>query len=64
MIDAGFTAVPGTQIVGPPTSHAVDVLTPEAVGFVAQLHRSFNQRRLQLLGQRRERQAAILVAPP
>ncbi|HEX6474088.1 MAG TPA: malate synthase A [Candidatus Limnocylindria bacterium] len=36
--------------------HAESVLTPEALGFVAQLHRSFNQRRQRLLGERRERQ--------
>ena len=46
----------GVQITAP-TEHAADVLTPEALGFVAQLHRSFNQRRLRLLGDRRERQA-------
>jgi malate synthase len=40
-----------------PADHAADVLTPEALGFVAQLHRSFNLRRLRLLGERRERQA-------
>jgi malate synthase len=37
--------------------HGAEVLTPEALGFVAQLHRSFNQRRLRLLGERLERQA-------
>jgi malate synthase len=37
--------------------HGPEVLTPEALGFVAQLHRSFNQRRLRLLGERLERQA-------
>jgi malate synthase len=37
--------------------HADAVLTPEALGFVAQLHRSFNQRRQRLLGERRDRQA-------
>jgi malate synthase len=46
----------GVQAVAP-ADHATDVLTPEALGFVAQLHRSFNQRRLRLLGERRERQA-------
>ncbi|HEX6655250.1 MAG TPA: malate synthase A [Candidatus Limnocylindria bacterium] len=39
------------------TDHADEVLTEAALGFVAQLHRSFNQRRLRLLGDRRERQA-------
>jgi malate synthase len=46
----------GVQLTG--TAHGEDeVLTPEALGFVAQLHRSFNGRRLRLLGDRRERQA-------
>ena len=40
-----------------PADHAETVLTPEALGFVAQLHRSFNRRRQRLLGERRDRQA-------
>ena len=40
-----------------PAEHADTVLTPEALGFVAQLHRSFNRRRQRLLGERRDRQA-------
>jgi malate synthase len=35
------------------------VLTPAALGFVAKLHREFNQRRKALLADRKERQAAI-----
>jgi malate synthase len=46
----------GVQVTTP-AEHAESVLTPEALGFVAQLHRSFNQRRHRLLGERRERQA-------
>jgi malate synthase len=38
-------------------SHAEEVLTAEAVDFVAQLHRSFNPKRLRLLADRAERQA-------
>jgi malate synthase len=49
--------VPGVQVTDPGVAHRDEVLTPEALGFVAQLHRSFNQRRLRLLGERRERQA-------
>ncbi|HET7142060.1 MAG TPA: malate synthase A [Candidatus Limnocylindria bacterium] len=49
------TATPGVELTAP-ADHAEEVLTPEALGFVAQLHRSFNQRRLRLLGDRRERQ--------
>jgi malate synthase len=48
---------PGVTVLGPSAARADEVLTPEALGFVAQLHRSFNQRRLRLLGERRERQA-------
>jgi malate synthase len=47
---------PGVDVTAS-AEHADEVLTPEALGFVAQLHRSFNQRRLRLLGERRERQA-------
>ena len=49
--------LPGIAIVGPETPHADEVVTPEALGFVAQLHRSFDPRRQRLLGERRERQA-------
>ncbi|HEX7196167.1 MAG TPA: malate synthase A [Candidatus Limnocylindria bacterium] len=41
------------------TSHADEVLTPEALGFVAQLHRSFNAERERLLLDRRRRQARL-----
>jgi len=40
-------------------AHAEAVLTPEALGFVAQLHRSFNPERLRLLLDRHRRQARI-----
>jgi malate synthase len=52
--ESGLAA--GVQLVAQ-ADHAADVLTPEALSFVAQLHRSFNPRRLRLLGERRERQA-------
>jgi malate synthase len=45
------------KVTIPDVPHAGEVLTPEALDFVAQLHRSFNQRRLRLLGERRARQA-------
>jgi malate synthase len=48
--------VPGVTVTRPDVPHA-DVLTPEALDFVAQLHRSFNPRRLRLLGERHARQA-------
>src|SRR6188508_1273858 len=51
-----LTEVPGVQVTQP-AQHAEAVLTPEALGFVAQLHRSFNRRRQRLLGERQDRQA-------
>jgi malate synthase len=47
----------GIEVTAPGALHADDVLTPEALGFVAQLHRSFNTRRQRLLAERAERQA-------
>jgi malate synthase len=49
--------LPGIEVIGPAGPYAGEVLTPEALGFVAQLHRSFNRRRQRLLGERRDRQA-------
>ena len=49
--------MPGVEVIGQGAPHAAEVLTAEALGFVAQLHRSFNLRRQRLLGERRERQA-------
>jgi malate synthase len=47
----------GVQVTDRGVARADEVLTPEALGFVAQLHRSFNPRRLRLLREREERQA-------
>ena len=41
---------------GPSPAHADEVLTPDAIAFVAGLHRAFNRRRLELLAARAERQ--------
>ena len=49
----------GIQIQGPVDSELAAILSPEAVAFVAGLHRSFNPRRQELLHAREERQAAI-----
>jgi malate synthase len=57
MPEPAIAMPPGIELAAQPTPHADEVLTPEALGFVAQLHRSFNPRRLRLLGERRERQA-------
>jgi len=48
---------PGVEVIGPPHDYADEVLTPEALTFIASLHRSFNARRLRLLADRSERQA-------
>ncbi|MGH2356435.1 MAG: malate synthase A [Candidatus Limnocylindria bacterium] len=49
---------PGVEIVSA-IDHSGDVLTPDALAFVADLHRSFNSRRQELLAARRKRQAAF-----
>ncbi|NGM48018.1 malate synthase A [Caulobacter sp. 602-2] len=45
------------QILGPIGGRAVEILTPEAVAFVADLHRRFDGRRRELLAARQARQA-------
>jgi malate synthase len=47
------------QIIGPMPSGYDSVLTPDALAFVADLHRRFNQRRMDILQQRSLRQRAI-----
>ena len=47
----------GIDIRGPPTARSEEVLAPEALAFVAGLHRRFEPRRRELLALRRERQA-------
>ncbi len=49
----------GISIVGPRVDGSESILTPEALAFVAHLHRSFNPVRLALLERRAERQAEI-----
>ena len=49
----------GIQVLGDVSPVFADILTPEALTFVAGLHRVFNTRRLELLARRDERQAAI-----
>jgi len=50
---------PGVQVLGPAVPGFERVLTPEAVGFVADLHRRFNPTRRVLLERRAARQAEI-----
>ncbi|MFN8467435.1 MAG: hypothetical protein U0X20_17890 [Caldilineaceae bacterium] len=49
------TVLAGVRVVGPMNSTVEAVLTPDALDFVAGLHRTFNLRRVELL-QRRGRQ--------
>ena len=50
---------PGVTIAGPRVAGSEDILTPEALEFVAHLHRSFDPVRQALLERRIERQAEI-----
>src|SRR5215218_7625916 len=43
------------SIVGPPAGRSAEILTPEALDFVALLHREFDGRRRELLAARAER---------
>ena len=52
---------PSIQISAPVTPDFARILTPEALAFVAGLHRSFNARRLELLAAREARQTRIDV---
>ncbi len=49
----------GVEFLLPPVAHHERILTPEAVAFVAELHRRFNARRLQLLAARAQRQRRL-----
>lgn len=50
---------PGLALTRPDAPHAGDVLTQEALGFVAQLHRAFNAERERLLADRAWRQERL-----
>ncbi|MFD8595592.1 malate synthase A [Kitasatospora sp. NPDC059646] len=53
------SAVPGVVVAGPPVQRAEEVLTPQALAFVAGLHRAFDGRRRELLTARRARRDGI-----
>ncbi|CAM3558860.1 malate synthase A [Hydrogenibacillus schlegelii] len=56
----GAIAAPdGVEIRGPVTAAFAEILTPEALAFVAELERRFGGRRLELMKRREERQAEI-----
>ena len=46
----------GVEITGPITADYATILTPEALAFVANLHRQFEGRRQELLARRQARQ--------
>jgi malate synthase len=54
----------GVDIRGPMTREYADILTFEALSFLAKLHRNFNRRRLELLAARVERQKQIDAGAP
>jgi malate synthase len=49
----------GIKIAGPLADHFSEILTPEALQFVAKLHRTFDRRRKELLERRDRRQAKL-----
>jgi len=49
----------GVQVLGPMHDRYDEVLTPEALGLIASLHREFDGRRRELLEQRRQRVAEL-----
>ena len=55
-------SVTAVRLVGPPVSAGDDLLTADALSFVATLHRAFDHRRCALLGARPARRAALAGA--
>ncbi|WP_432988105.1 malate synthase A [Dactylosporangium sp. CA-233914] len=49
----------GVEITGPLGDRFAEILTEEALSFLAELHRTFDGRRLSLLALRKEREAAL-----
>ncbi len=56
---ADIATLAPAEVVGPVEGRAVEILTPLALAFLAQLHRRFDARRRQLLGARIERQKRL-----
>ena len=50
------SAAPGVHVHASPSARQAEILTDEALAFLADLHRRFNARRLELLARRMERQ--------
>jgi len=59
-----FQTPPGVEVLGEITSAVQQVLTPEALAFVAELHRRFNNRREELLAVRACKIAASKLRGP
>ena len=57
--NGAMTDAPAAVQITNPTAHDDEVLTPDALTFVAQLHRSFNPERLRLLADRAARQLRL-----
>ena len=49
----------GVEILAPVSESYATILTPEAVAFIVDLHRTFNARRKELLDARQERQKRL-----
>jgi len=54
-----LTSVPGAEIRGPMGARYGEILTPDALAFLAELHRAFDGRRRELLAARAERQKRL-----
>ena len=59
MSDAPLTADASVDIVGPPVPRSEEIVTDEALDFVADLHRQFHTRRAELLRRRKARREEI-----
>ncbi|MFG2100061.1 malate synthase A [Micromonospora echinaurantiaca] len=49
----------GVELAGPRHDRFAEILTPEALAFLAELHRAFDARRRELLARRADREAAL-----
>src|SRR5213083_2127936 len=60
MLQSSVRALPqGVEITGPITTGYDEILTPEALSFVAKLHRAFESRRRECLQHRQDRQESF-----
>jgi malate synthase len=59
IVEGWGKVVKGIQVLGPRVAASDAILTPDALAFVADLHRTFDARRLELLAARRARQARL-----